>query len=120
MRTTIVLLLLALAAGCAAPVPRTEQSAARLAPEPSITISVTIWGEVQHPQAYSFPAGTRLADAISRAGGFGEWAAKKAVQVRRKDGSTYQYNLRRPGKRGYGGDTVLRDGDLVLVPRLLS
>ena len=120
MRTSIVFFLIALAAGCAAPDSRTEQAPAALASEPSTAISVTICGEVQHPQAYSFPASTRLADALNQAGGFSEFAARKAVHVRHKDGTLWKYNLRQPGKRGYGGDIVLRDGDVVMVPRLLS
>ena len=116
MRITASLLLVALAVTCAAPVPGTEQAATPPAAEQPVSISVVVYGQVQQPNKFSFPAGTRLRDAIYRAGGFSEWAAKRRVRVQHRDGSRNDYNLERAGHRDYGGDTVLRDGDMVIVP----
>ena len=117
MRTPLAVLFLVAAVGCTAP--RHEAQQASLPLETSSPITVVVGGAVQHPHEYCFPTGIRLADAINRAGGFSEWASRKAVTVLRKDGTLYKYDLS-PGKRGHGGDAVLRDGDTVLVPQRLS
>ena len=117
MRTPLAVLFLVAVVGCTAPSHEAQQASLPL--ETSSPIRVVVCGEVQHPHEYCFLTGIRLADAINRAGGFSEQAARKAVTVLRKDGTFYKYDLR-PGKRGHGGDAVLRDGDTVLVPQRLS
>ena len=120
MTRLIYILAVLFVVSCAAPQHHSEESRQHTTVFSPTSISVGVWGDVQHPQQYSFPAGIRLADAIARAGGVTEWAARKAVTIRRKDGTLWRYNLLHPGRKDYGGNASLRDGDLVYVPRLLS
>ena len=120
MRTFSSVLIMALAVGCSAPREYVAPAGKDAVAETSSPISVSVDGEVQHPQESSFPGGIRLADAIARAGGFTEFAARHKVKVLHRDGTCCRYNLLHPGKKDYGGDVRLRDGDTVLVPRRLS
>ena len=122
MRIIAALLLVAFAAGCAAPKRPPAQAVPlrpTFPPAPAGFISVVVWGEVSHPQLYSFPKNTRLAEAIRVVGGFKSLAQKNAVRVRHRDGTLDQYDLQ-PGDPNYAGDTVLSDGDVLIVPRRLS
>lgn len=91
---------------------------ATLPASPAGFMSVVVWGEVPHPQVYSLPQNTRLAEAIRLTGGFKPQAQKSAVRVRHRNGWLDQYNLE-PGDPHYAGNTVLHDGDVIIVPRRL-
>jgi competence protein ComEA len=82
----------------------------------AMSISVTIAGEVARPGVYSLPAGSRVLDAISRAGGFTDDAYAQGVRVRRKGGETLLLDLR-GAESGCKQDFVLEDGEVVAVPR---
>jgi len=71
---------------------------------------VARWGE------YSLPSGSRLSDAIAKAGGFTESSYRKGVWVKHPDGRTYTYDLRKPTKDEVQ-NPVLHDADVVIVPR---
>ncbi|QDY69767.1 polysaccharide biosynthesis/export family protein [Qingshengfaniella alkalisoli] len=84
-------------------------------------VTVYFLGEVQSPGPKQFEPGISFLQALSGAGGFTAFAAQKRVQLRRTDQSgqehVYKFNLRAIGDGAtIGGNTTLRDGDVILVP----
>src|SRR5262245_2904808 len=112
MKIWVTIAIVALALGCTT-ARRPGQGGV---PELPTTISVRISGEVYHPDTYSLPAGARLLEAISRAGGFTESGFKQGVEVADTKGRTLRYDLRRV-TIGTGADPVVHDGDTVIVHR---
>lgn len=101
--------------------PRRE--VAPTAPEPDPTISVFFLGEVSSPGEKTVPPGTTFLQALSRGGGFSNFAALKRVQVRRTDPHTgveqlytIDYNALTRGAQ-MRSNMVLREGDVILVPQ---
>ncbi len=90
--------------------------------EPMITAgTVSITGEVASPGQQPIQPRTTVVDAIAQAGGFGQFAATKRVQVRRRTlkGEEIVYNFNyKAFVAGYGvaDNIVLRSGDLIIVP----
>ncbi len=87
------------------------------------TISVYLLGEVNTPGPQLVSPGTTFLQALSRSGGFSNFAALKRVQVRRTDPSSGAQSLitinYRDLARGaeLNGNIVLQEGDVILVPQ---
>jgi hypothetical protein len=101
------------------------------------TITVTVGGEILRPGSVNLPGGSTLLEAISRCGGFTDFAySKKIVLVRQsrelrlyrfsKFGLSRRYDIvwysepvpedhRRT--QAHPTDFILEDGDQILVPR---
>jgi len=81
---------------------------------------IYVMGEVQRPGPYPIRTRTSLMQAISLAGGFGPFAAKQRIQVRRRiDGieSIFQFNYRAfESGADVSGNINLQPGDVVVVP----
>ncbi|MEO0369833.1 MAG: polysaccharide biosynthesis/export family protein [Pseudomonadota bacterium] len=94
-----------------------------LLPETGPTISVFLLGEVNTPGPQDVPPGTTFLQALSRSGGFSNFAALKRIQVRRTDASTGAQSLfvinYRDLSRGseLTGNIALQEGDVILVPQ---
>ncbi|NOC47453.1 MULTISPECIES: polysaccharide biosynthesis/export family protein [unclassified Ruegeria] len=103
-------------------------SVASLAPPPLLggqaasgpTIDVFIMGEVNVPGKHLATEGTTILQVLAQAGGLTNFAARKRIELRRADSKTgvmrkYTYNYKGSGG-GIQGNTVLRPGDVVVVP----
>lgn len=103
-------------------------SVASLAPPPLLgaqaatgpTIDVFIMGEVNIPGKFLATEGTTILQVLAQAGGLTNFAARKRIELRRADSKTgvvnkYIYNYNGSGG-GIQGNTVLRTGDVVVVP----
>lgn len=97
--------------------------------EPAVTVMVqkinslkfNVMGEVNKPGSYPLTTSTTVVDAIATAGGFKDFAKKKAIAVlhTNADGTesrvTFNYNDFTRGKNPHQ-NVWLRPGDTVLVP----
>lgn len=81
------------------------------------TIDVFVVGEAEGPGKLEVKPGTTVLQAFALMGGFTPFAATKRIQLRR-DGKTYglNYDAIERGSSA-SGTTVLRDGDVILVPQ---
>jgi polysaccharide export outer membrane protein len=86
------------------------------------TIEIYFLGEGRNTGPVSIPPGTTLLQALSRSGGFTDFAALRRIQLRRTDPATgHQYVSEidyRAISRGarLREDIMLADGDVILVP----
>ncbi|MEM7508839.1 MAG: polysaccharide biosynthesis/export family protein [Pseudomonadota bacterium] len=86
------------------------------------TIDVYFLGEVNTPGLVEVPPGTTFLQAISRAGGFTNFAAQRRIQLRRTDPVSGQQSVSEIDFRSISngavmaGDIVLADGDVILAP----
>jgi polysaccharide export outer membrane protein len=98
-----------------------------LGTEPSVVIeplisagTVFVTGEVNSPGQHAIQPSTNIMQAIALAGGFGPFAAKKRIQVRRTvKGEELVYNFDYNAfLHGYAvsHNIDLRSGDLIIVP----
>ena len=81
---------------------------------------VFVTGEVLKPGSYTMLANTSLMQAISLAGGFGPFAAKRRIQVRRKINGVenmfvFDYVAFESGA-DLSGNVEVRAGDVIVVP----
>ena len=103
-------------------------SVASLAPPPLLgglaatgpTIDVFIMGEVNIPGKHLATEGTTILQVLAQAGGLTNFAARKRIELRRADTKTgvmnkFNYNYNGSGG-GIQGNTVLKAGDVVVVP----
>lgn len=96
--------------------PRTTGTAA------PATIDVYMMGEINNQGAAEFEPGTTFLQALSRTGGFTNFAATHRVQLRRTDPATgqqsvYEINYRAMSRGSSAQpDITLADGDIILVP----
>lgn len=84
------------------------------------TIDVFIMGEVNVPGKHLATEGTTILQVLAQAGGLTNFAARKRIELRRADTKTgvmnrYTYNYNGSGG-GIQGNTVLKAGDVVVVP----
>ncbi|ABD57151.1 polysaccharide biosynthesis/export family protein [Jannaschia sp. CCS1] len=86
------------------------------------TIEIYFLGEVNNIGPADIPPGTTLLQALSRAGGFTNFAALRRIQLRRTDPATgaqyvseIDYRAISNGAR-LSTDITLYDGDVILVP----
>ncbi len=84
------------------------------------TIDVFIMGEVNAPGKYLATEGTTILQVLAQAGGLTNFAARKRIELRRADSKAgavnkYKYNYDGSGS-GIKGNTVLKTGDVVVVP----
>ncbi len=92
-------------------------------PDGGPTISVYLLGEVNTPGPQLVSPGTTFLQALSRSGGFSNFAALKRVQVRRTDPASGAQSLLtinyRDLSRGaeLNGNIILQEGDVILVPQ---
>lgn len=86
-------------------------------------IDIYVMGEVETPGMLEVDRGTTLLQALSQAGGFSDFAAKKRIQLRRTDPQTgtdvvYLFNYRAVEAGGrVNGRTILHNGDVIVVPQ---
>jgi polysaccharide export outer membrane protein len=90
-------------------------------PEEDLKPKVFVTGEVIRPGSYVVRQRTTLMQAIALAGGFGPFAAKSRLQVRRRfsDGNEVIFAFDyRAYEAGYDleGNVTLRAGDVIIVP----
>ncbi len=94
-----------------------------LLPETGPTMSVFLLGEVLAPGPQDVPVGTTFLQALSRSGGFSNFAALKRVQVRRTNADTgaqsmFTINYKDLARGAeLNGNVVLQEGDVILVPQ---
>ena len=85
------------------------------------TLSVFVLGEVGNAGALEIEPGTTLLQALALTGGFSDFAATRRIQLRRSGPSGAErifpinYDAILQG-RSPNGSTVLRDGDVIVVP----
>ncbi|WP_085805062.1 polysaccharide biosynthesis/export family protein [Roseovarius albus] len=85
------------------------------------TIPIYVLGQVANPGKVQVAEGTTLLQMLAEIGGFSRFAAKKRVQLRRRDSSgkerVYNVNYRSilEGKSNIGM-TVMAPGDVIIVP----
>jgi len=86
------------------------------------TIEIYFLGEVNNAGPVEIPPGTTLLQALSRSGGFTNFAALRRIQLRRTDPATghqfvseIDYRAISRGAR-LSEDIRLADGDVILVP----
>jgi polysaccharide export outer membrane protein len=90
-------------------------------PEEDLKPKVFITGEVIRPGSYVVRQKTTLIQVISLAGGLSPFAAKRRLQVRRRDGggneTIFAFDYR-AYEAGYDleGNVALRPGDVIIVP----
>jgi polysaccharide export outer membrane protein len=81
------------------------------------TVKVSVMGQVTTPGAYDVARGGGVVEAVSLAGGVGPKAALTRTMVKRLNGTIETVDLYRLVVQGQkGGDVVLQQGDLVIVP----
>lgn len=89
-------------------------------PEDDLKPKVFITGEITRPGSYVVRQRTTLMQAISLAGGFGPYAAKRRIQVRRKTGideQIFMFNFKAyEVGEDLEGNITLRAGDVIMVP----
>ena len=85
-------------------------------------LRVYMMGEIASPGEKRLRRGTTLVQALAETGGFTSFAATKRIVLRRIDRSTGQQSVSRINYKAIadgaavGGDVVLRDGDVIIVP----
>ncbi|WP_209509847.1 MULTISPECIES: polysaccharide biosynthesis/export family protein [unclassified Ruegeria] len=84
------------------------------------SIDIFIMGEVNIPGKFLATEGTTILQILAQAGGLTNFAARKRIELRRADSKTgvvnkYIYNYNGSGG-GIQGNTVLKTGDVVVVP----
>lgn len=84
------------------------------------TIDVFVMGEVGVPGKHLATEGTTILQFLAQVGGLTNFAAQKRIELRRTESqsgamNTYIYNYKGSGS-GIKGTTVLRSGDVVVVP----
>ena len=95
-------------------------NAVRDVPEDDLKPKIFITGEVLRPGPYPIRQATSLVQAISIAGGFGPFAAKKRIQVHRGSGSQemifgFDYKSYEAGQN-LDSNIPLQPGDVIIVP----
>ncbi len=89
---------------------------------PPKTVGIFVLGEVNNPGQLGIVPGTTVLQLFAQMGGFSKFAATKRIQLRRTDaGGTEQvyvinYDEIEQGK-SKAGATVLREGDVIIVPQ---
>lgn len=91
-------------------------------PTPPPMISVYVMGEANTPGKLEVSPGTNVLQMFAVMGGFTNFAAKKRVQLRSTDKKTKVQSVRNLNYKaieagGPGGLTVLRDGDIIIIPQ---
>ena len=88
----------------------------------SASIDVYIMGEISSPGEKQLKRGTTLLQALAETGGFTAFAAKKRIILRRTNSRTGEQSVSKINYKAIadgaavGGDIVLRDGDVIIVP----
>jgi polysaccharide export outer membrane protein len=95
-------------------------NAARDVPEDDLKPKIFITGEVLRPGPYPIRQATTLVQAISIAGGFGPFAAKKRIQIHRGSGAqemifNFDYKSYEAGQN-LDSNIPLQAGDVIIVP----
>lgn len=90
-------------------------------PEEDLKPKIFVTGEVARPGSYVVRQPTTLMQAIALAGGLGQYASKKRIQVRRRapggDETIFMFNYRAyEAGADLEGNIVLRAGDVIMVP----
>jgi polysaccharide export outer membrane protein len=91
-------------------------------PAAAPTIEIYFLGEVNNIGPVAIPPGTTLLQALSRSGGFTNFAAIRRIQLRRTDPVTGQQYVSEIDYRAIANgarlseDIVLANGDVILVP----
>ena len=86
------------------------------------TMNVYVMGEIASPGEKQLRRGTTLLQALAETGGFTAFAAKKRIILRRTNSRTGEQSVSKINYKSIadgaavGGDIVLRDGDVIIVP----
>ena len=95
-----------------------QRPAGPVAPMEDPTIAVYVMGEVGRPGRLEVAPGTNVLQMFAIMGGFTKFAATKRIQLRSEGSHVVRqlnYDVIEAG--GAGGATVLRDGDVIVVPQ---
>lgn len=85
-------------------------------------VHVYMMGEITTPGEKHLRRGTTVVQALAETGGFTSFAATKRIVLRRTDKRTGQQSVHKINYKAIadgaavGGDIVLRDGDVIIVP----
>ncbi|SRR5579871_923065 len=95
-------------------------NAAKDIPEDDLKPKIFITGEVQRPGPYPIRQAFTVVQAISIAGGLGPFAAKKRIQIHRRNGNDetifkFDYKAYEAGQ-DLDADIQLQAGDVIIVP----
>ena len=102
-----------------------ERTDMPLRPGDTITVAERayfyITGQVQRANKYPWEDGITLMQAITMAGGLGEWANKKDIRLlRTADGQLQTLNLDlRDIEKGKAADVPVKPGDTIFIPKRL-
>ena len=88
----------------------------RADPEPDPVINIYVMGEIGNPGRLEVKPGTNVLQMFAIMGGFTQFAATKRIQLRR-NATVYRLNYDQIEAGGQGGQTVLHDGDVIVVPQ---
>lgn len=95
-----------------------RRTSTRAASGPPVA-AIFAMGEVAKPGKIDASPGVTLLQALAQAGGFTKFAATRRVELHRTDSQTgkeqiYLFDFR--GRDGISGSTVLKQGDVIVVP----
>jgi polysaccharide export outer membrane protein len=106
--------------------PNVFVTVATLSERPAATgaaqVRIYMIGEIAAPGEKRMRRGTTLVQALAETGGFTSFAATKRIVLRRTDRRTGQQSVSKINYKAIadgaavGGDIVLRDGDVIIVP----
>ncbi len=87
-----------------------------LPPEPDPVITIYVMGEIGKPGRLDVKPDTNVLQMFAIMGGFTKFAATKRIQLRRGT-DVYRLNYDQIESGGQGGQTMLQDGDVIVVPQ---
>ncbi len=82
---------------------------------PKVSNVITVLGAVLNPIAFEFEEDLSIQSAISKAGGFQQYADKKRAYIIKADGL-----VKRSSRNIFVGNTDLQPGDTVVIPRKIN
>lgn len=94
-----------------------RRPAAPSAPAPDPVITIYVLGEVGKPGRVEVAPGTNVLQMFAIMGGFTKFAATKRIQLRRGGTVVAKMNYDTIELGGAGGQTSLKDGDVIVVPQ---
>ena len=101
------------------------EALAKFINKPVVTVSVSqvlsrkyyITGAVNRPGQFSLVVPITVLEALTNAGGFGDFANTKKIRILRKDGTTLYFNYKDVSRgKNMDQNIFLQNGDFIIVP----
>jgi polysaccharide export outer membrane protein len=101
------------------------EALAKFINKPVVTVSVSqvlsrkyyITGAVNRPGQFSLVVPITVLEALTNAGGFGDFANTKKIRILRKDGTTLYFNYKDVSRgKNLDQNIFLQNGDFIIVP----